>query len=242
MVQADPRRANCCDVFFFAVRFPLSPFSFRRRIDRLHLTANLRREAVHSLENVSVHPVYGNPRTGLLRTLWEFQDRVLGNLLRGLCVQGADHFFQISGRNFLPELRGEVHSETAPLRALCCAPCSTEQSTFRGEENGGKGPRNGEEEGSPTKAQKGKIGNENSAQSFSDRSFWKSLWVGAFGSWMSAPKCLFFFQDLTALTEVLGRDIRANDPRTSAGCPSQKLPLWADFSILKKRTREDRSA
>ena len=39
------------------------------------------------------------------------------------------------------------------------------------------------------------IGNENSAQSFSDRSFWKSLRVKdvrAFGSWMSAPKCLFF--------------------------------------------------
>ena len=39
------------------------------------------------------------------------------------------------------------------------------------------------------------IGNENSAQSFSDRSFWKSLRVvdvRAFGSWMSALKCLFF--------------------------------------------------
>ena len=36
------------------------------------------------------------------------------------------------------------------------------------------------------------------------------------------------------LTEVLGRDIRANDPRMSAGCPSQKLPLWADFSFLIK--------
>ena len=55
--------------------------------------------------------------------------------------------------------------------------------------------------------------------------------VRAFGSWMSAPKCLFF-QDLTALTEVLGQDICANDPRMSAGCPSQKLPLWADFSFL----------
>ena len=39
------------------------------------------------------------------------------------------------------------------------------------------------------------IGNENSAQSFSDRSFWESLRVvdvRAFGSWISAPKCLFF--------------------------------------------------
>ena len=49
---------------------------------------------------------------------------------------------------------------------------------------------------------------------------------------MSAPKCLFFFRILTALTEVLGRDIRANGPRMSAGYPSQKLPLWADFSFL----------
>ena len=48
-------------------------------------------------------------------------------------------------------------------------------------------------------------------------------------------ECLFFFfQDFERLTEVLGRDIRANDPRMSAGCPSQKLPLLADFSFLKK--------
>ena len=40
------------------------------------------------LESVSVHPVYGNPRTGLLRTLWG-PDRVLRSPLRGLCVQGA---------------------------------------------------------------------------------------------------------------------------------------------------------
>ena len=41
------------------------------------------------------------------------------------------------------------------------------------------------------------LGQQNSAQRFSDRSFWKSLRlrvvdVRAFGSWMSAPKCLFF--------------------------------------------------
>ena len=38
------------------------------------------------------------------------------------------------------------------------------------------------------------LGNENSAQSFFDRSFWKSLKivdVRAFGSWVSALKCLF---------------------------------------------------
>ena len=68
-------------------------------------------------------------------------------------------FTQISGRKFLPELCGEVHPETAPLQALCCALCSTEQSTFRGGEKGEKMPkkgRNGEEEGWPTKGAKGK--------------------------------------------------------------------------------------
>ena len=85
------------------------------------------------------------------------------------------------------------------------------------------------------------LGNENSAQSFSDRSFWKSLRVvdvRTFGSWISAPKCLFFFSRiLSALTEVLGRDIRANDPRMSAGYPARKLPLWADFSFLTSSTK-----
>ena len=41
-----------------------------------------------------------------------------------------------------------------------------------------------------------------------------------------------FSRILAVLTEVFGRDIRANHPRMSAGCPSQKLPLWADFSFL----------
>ena len=55
--------------------------------------------------------------------------------------------------------------------------------------------------------------------------------VRAFGSWISAPKCLFS-RSWSTLSEVLGRDIRANGPRMSAGYPSQKLPLWADFSFL----------
>ena len=42
---------------------------------------------------------------------------------------------------------------------------------------------------------------------------------------MSVPKCLFF-QDLEGLTEVFGR--------MSAGISGQKLPLWAEFSFLKK--------
>ena len=45
---------------------------------------------------------------------------------------------------------------------------------------------------------------------------------------------LVFSRILRALTEVLGRDIRANEPRMSAGYLSQKLPLWADFSFLIK--------
>ena len=73
-----------------------------------------------------------------------------------------------------------------------------------------------------------KIGNKNSG-------FWKFLFR-AFGSWMPAPKCLFS-RILRALTEVLGRDIRANDPRMPAGCPSPKLSLWADLSFLKKNRR-----
>ena len=40
-----------------------------------------------------------------------------------------------------------------------------------------------------------------------------------------------FSRILTALTEVLGRDLRANDPRMSAGCPFPKLTLWADFFV-----------
>ena len=49
-----------------------------------------------------------------------------------------------------------------------------------------------------------------------------------------AEMLAFFSRILTALTEVLGRDIRANGPRMSAGRPSQKLPLWADFSFLRE--------
>ena len=34
------------------------------------------------------------------------------------------------------------------------------------------------------------------------------MYVRAFGSWMSAPKCLFFFQDFEGLTEVFAPDVR----------------------------------
>ena len=52
----------------------------------------------------------------------------------------------------------------------------------------------------------------------------------------SRSKCsisieIWNFFDLWALWEVLSRDIRANDPRMSAGYPARKLPLWAAFSF-----------
>ena len=42
---------------------------------------------------------------------------------------------------------GEVHPETAPLQALCCALRSTEMSTFGGGAKGKKVPKKAEEEG-----------------------------------------------------------------------------------------------
>ena len=79
------------------------------------------------------------------------------------------------------------------------------------------------------------LGNENSARTFSDRSFWKPLRVvdvRAFGSWMSAPKCLFFSRILTALTEVLGRDIRANDPPDVRGMSVPQTSSLGWFFVL----------
>ena len=73
-------------------------------------------------------------------------------------------FTQISGRNFLPELCGEVHPGAAPLQALLCTLFSTEQSTFRGEEKGEKVPKKGEEEGSPTERAKRKKGRVKTGQ------------------------------------------------------------------------------
>ena len=64
-------------------------------------------------------------------------------------------FTQILGRHFLPKLCGEVHPETAPLQALCCALCSTEQRTFRGAEKGSKCPEKGRKRGGQQRGQKG---------------------------------------------------------------------------------------
>ena len=72
------------------------------------------------------------------------------------------------------------------------------------------------------------------------KDFLTEVFGNPLGSWTSAPSghgCprqnACFSRIWTALTEVLGRDIRANDPWMSARCPSQKLTLWAVFSVLE---------
>ena len=62
----------------------------------------------------------------------------------------------ILGRNFLPELCGEVHPRTAPLQALRCALCSTEQSTFRGGRRAKMCREKGRKRGGEQRGQKGK--------------------------------------------------------------------------------------
>ena len=65
------------------------------------------------------------------------------------------------------------------------------------------------------------LGNEDSAQSFSDRSFWKPLRVVdgcAFGSWISAPKCLFFGGP--------------GYPRMTLGCPQDVRPKNFLFGLI----------
>ena len=78
------------------------------------------------------------------------------------------------------------------------------------------------------------LGNENSARSFSDRSFLnppRVMDVRAFGSWMSTPKCLFFFQDFEGLTEVLPPDVRRDirvDVRGISGPKTYSLGCFFD--------------
>ena len=59
---------------------------------------------------------------------------------------------QISGTNFLLELRGEVHPETAPLRAVCCDLRSPEQRALL---KGRKGRKGAEKRGGRGVASKG---------------------------------------------------------------------------------------
>ena len=98
-----------------------------------------------------------------LRKNGQEESRLL-NLRR---LRSSRFFTQISGRNFFPELSGEDHPGTAPLQALCCALCSTEQSTVRGGEKGEKVPRKGEEEGWPAKGAKRKKGCVKTGQTLS---------------------------------------------------------------------------
>ena len=55
----------------------------------------------------------------------------------------AEQCLTLFHAEFLPELCGEVDPEFAPVRDLCCALGSTEQSTLRGREQGEKVPRKG---------------------------------------------------------------------------------------------------
>ena len=84
------------------------------------------------------------------------------------------------------------------------------------------------------------IGNENSAQSFSDRSFWKSLRgvdVRAFGSWMSVPKCLFF-QGFRQPWPKFWAGISA---RMTPGCPRNVRPENFLFGLIFRSGSEGSS-
>ena len=79
------------------------------------------------------------------------------------------------------------------------------------------------------------IENENSAQSFSDRSFWKSLRVvdvRAFGSWMSAPKCLFF-QDCDRPDRSFGPGYPREWPPDVRGMSVPKTSSLGWFFVLE---------
>ena len=97
---------------------------------------------------------------------WKFRARLTsliagpsgkGSLRKGSFHWRTDLFFmEISGRNFLPELCGGAHPETAPLQALCCALHSSEESTFRGGEKAKRCWEKGRKSGGQQKGQKGK--------------------------------------------------------------------------------------
>ena len=60
--------------------------------------------------------------------------------------------------------------------------------------------------------------------------------VRAFGSWTSAPKCLFS-KDFEGLTEVLAPGRPPGYPRgRPPGYPTPKLTLWVDFPFLSFST------
>ena len=79
------------------------------------------------------------------------------------------------------------------------------------------------------------LGNENSAQSFSDRSFWKSLRlmdVRAFGSWMSAPRC-FFFRDFERPDRSFGQGYPREWPPDVRGISIPKTSSLGCFFVLE---------
>ena len=83
-------------------------------------------------------------------------------------IRNWPFFTQISGRNFLPELCGEVHPETAPLQALYCALCYGAERFLRGR-TGRKGAQKREEEGWPVEGAKRKKGRVKTGQGFHQR-------------------------------------------------------------------------
>ena len=86
------------------------------------------------------------------------------------------------------------------------------------------------------------VGNENSAQSFSDRSFWKPLRVvdvRAFGPWMSAPKCLFF-QDFDRPDRSFGPGYPRGWPPDVRGISVPKTSSLGWFFVLESWLRSPR--
>ena len=70
---------------------------------------------------------------------------------------------------------------------------------------------------------------------FSDRSFWKPLKVvdvRAFGSWMSAPKCLFFFQDFDRPDRSFGPGYPREWPPDVRGMSVPKTSSLGWFFVL----------
>ena len=62
-----------------------------------------------------------------------------------------------------------------------------------------------------------KVGDEKSARSFSAQVAPPGVMdVRAFGSWMSAPTCVFFFRVSRACPKLLTQHVCTNDPGTSA--------------------------
>ena len=84
---------------------------------------------------------------------------------------GSADFIFMGARIFL--IWGEVHPKTAPLQALHCALCSTEQSTFKGEKGAKRCREKAGKRGGWQKGQK----SENS----------RRLWLSEIPCWKGFP-------------------------------------------------------